>query len=303
MPSPLPRPPTRVVAIRRRRAGAALTVVVLLVLALGAALEGGGSRAAGRRGRRDPLARHPVGAPSLTPAERHTREAATEAAAVNRVLSYTPAVTAGGSRGNELALTFDDGPGPYTAQLVGVLNRLHVRATFFAIGEEERYFSAGTAAELRAGDVVGDHTETHPMMAALSAHEQYEELFEQMLRIQVLGGPTPRLFRPPYGSFDATTFKELRRLHLLMVLWSDDTSDYTKPGVAAIVQRAMAGAHPGAIILMHDAGGDRSETVAALPAIVAGLRRKGLHPVTVPRLLLDDPPPRGLPVPTSLAGD
>jgi peptidoglycan/xylan/chitin deacetylase (PgdA/CDA1 family) len=186
---------------------------------------------------------------------------------------------------------------------VRVLNRYHVRATFFAIGEEERYFSAGTLLELQSGDVVGDHTETHPMMATLSAHDQREELFEQIARIELLGGPRPRLFRPPYGSFDATTFKELRALHLLMVLWSTDTNDYTRPGVSAIVRSALAGAHPGAIILMHDAGGERAETIAALPAIIAGLRKRGLHPVTIPRLLLDDPPPHGLPIPTSLAGD
>ncbi len=223
--------------------------------------------------------------------------------AIDRVLSYTPAITHGGSSGNEVALTFDDGPGPYTEQLVGVLNGLHVQATFFAIGEEERYFSGGTLLELRSGDVVGDHTETHPMMASLSRREQHEELFEQIARIELLGGPRPLLFRPPYGSFNATTFKELHALRLLMVLWSTDTRDYTRPGVQAIVQSALAGAHPGAIILMHDAGGDRSQTIAALPAIIAGLRRRGLHPVTVPRLMLDDPPPRGLPIPTSLAGD
>jgi peptidoglycan/xylan/chitin deacetylase (PgdA/CDA1 family) len=88
-----------------------------------------------------------------------------------------------------------------------------------------------------------------------------------------------------------------------MILWSTVTDDYTLPGVQAIVHSALAGAHPGAIILMHDAGGDRSETIAALPAIVRGLRKRGLRPVTIPRLLLDDPPPRGQPLPTSLAGD
>jgi peptidoglycan/xylan/chitin deacetylase (PgdA/CDA1 family) len=226
-----------------------------------------------------------------------------EAKAIDSVLAYTPAVTSGGSKGHELALTFDDGPGPYTQQLVGVLNKYHVHATFFAIGEEERYFSAGTLMELRSGDVVGDHTETHPMMATLSAHDQREELVEQIARIELLGGPRPRLFRPPYGSFNATTFHLLHQLHLLMVLWSTDTSDYTLPGVHAIVQSALAGAHPGAIILMHDAGGDRSETIAALPAIIKSLRKKGLEPVTIPRLMLDDPPPHGQPLPTSLAGD
>ncbi len=239
----------------------------------------------------------------LTPAAQRALTHEAEEKAIDSVLAYTPAVTSGGSKGHELALTFDDGPGPYTQELVGVLNRYHVHATFLAIGEEERYFSPGTLLELRSGDVVGDHTETHPMMAQMSAHEQYEELFEQIARIELLGGPRPRLFRPPYGSFNATTFAQLRKLHLLMVLWSTDTNDYTIPGVAAIEQSALAGAHPGAIILMHDAGGDRSETIAALPTIIAGLRRKGLHPVTIPRLMLDDPPPPGQPVPTSLAGD
>ncbi|HEY2768820.1 MAG TPA: polysaccharide deacetylase family protein [Solirubrobacteraceae bacterium] len=292
-------PPTPQTTIRRRRAGAALLLAVIVILAIGASFSRGGAshHHAARRVLRHILATHP------SVAQRQARTQAAETAAINRVLSYTPAIRSGGSSGDEVALTFDDGPGPYTVQLVHTLSALHVKATFFAIGEEERYFSAGTAAELSAGDVVGDHTETHPMMAGLSAHEQHEELFEQILRIQFLNGPTPRLFRPPYGSFNATTFKELHKLHLLTVLWSVDTSDYTLPGTATIVQRALAGARPGAIVLMHDGGGDRSETIAALPAIVAGLRRKGLHPVTVPRLLLDDPPPRGLPIPTSLAGD
>ena len=236
------------------------------------------------------------GRPSLTLAAR-------EREAVEHVLSYTPAVTAGGDHGDQVALTFDDGPGPYTQQLVHVLNEFGVKATFFVIGLEEQWFSEGTRLELRSGDVIGDHTETHPMMALLSAHEQHEELFEQIARVELVGAPRPQLFRPPYGSFDATTFKELRRLHLLMVLWSTDTSDYTKPGVSTIVRSALSGVHAGSIILMHDAGGDRSETIAALPAIIRGLRKRGLHPVTVPRLLLDDPPPRGQPVPTSLAGD
>jgi peptidoglycan-N-acetylglucosamine deacetylase len=285
---------------RRRRAVAGAALLAILALLITAVSSGGGSRH--HISTTDPTSRRAT-ATSLTPAEREAQMHAAEERAIDTVLSYTPAVTSGGGKGHELALTFDDGPGPYTQQLVGVLNRLHAHATFFAIGEEERYFSAGTVLELHSGDVVGDHTETHPMMASLSAHEQREELDEQIARIELLGGPRPRLFRPPYGSFDATTFRLLHQLHLLMVLWSTDTSDYTLPGVPAIVQSALAGAHPGAIILMHDAGGDRSETIAALPAIIKGLRNKGLEPVTIPRLMLDDPPPRGQPLPTSLAGD
>ncbi|HEY2536677.1 MAG TPA: polysaccharide deacetylase family protein [Solirubrobacteraceae bacterium] len=281
----------------RRRAVAAIVALALLALLIAALSSHGGSAHSAT------TAVHAKVAPKRTPAEELASMRAAEEKAIDHVLTYTPAITAGGSHGNEVALTFDDGPGPYTVQLVTELNKLGVHATFFAIGEEERYFSPGTSLELHSGDVVGDHTETHPMLASLSAHDQYEELFEQIARVELLGGPRPRLFRPPYGSFDATTFKLLHKLHLLMVLWSTDTDDYTLPGVAAIEQSALAGAHPGAIILMHDAGGDRSETIAALPTIVEGLRKKGLHPVTIPRLMLDDPPPPGQPLPTSLAGD
>ncbi|HEY5285680.1 MAG TPA: polysaccharide deacetylase family protein [Solirubrobacteraceae bacterium] len=296
---PSPRRPVNPTVMRRRVVAGGLAVVLLIVLiaVLGSHKSSPGQThaATGKR--------HDVAARTLTPAERAAAVVKGEENAVNSVLAYTPAVTSGGPHGNELALTFDDGPGPYTQQLVATLDRLHVHATFFAIGDQEQYFSAGTSAEVKSGDAIGDHTETHPMMASLSAHDQYEELFDQMAQIEVVGGRRPRLFRPPYGSFDTTTFKELHHLHLLMILWSVDTSDYTLPGVSAIVHTALAGAKPGAIILMHDGGGNREETIKALPAIVAGLRKRGLHPVTVPQLLEDDPPPHGLPLPTSLSGD
>jgi peptidoglycan/xylan/chitin deacetylase (PgdA/CDA1 family) len=290
-------PPSGDVRFRRRRVGAGLGLLGVLVLILGVLHSRGPAHHA------SPPSHRSAAPVRLTAAESEALTTKAENKAIDSVLSYTPIVSQGGTKGNEVALTFDDGPGPYTQRLVKVLNSLHIHATFFAIGEEEQYFSAGTIAELRSGDVVGDHTETHPMMAQLSRHDQHEELFEQILRLQLLGAPTPRLFRPPYGSFNATTLRELHAMHLLMVLWSVDTADYTRPGVPTIVKSALDGAHPGAIILMHDAGGERSQTIAALPLIVHGLRERGLHPVTIPRLLLDDPPPRGLPVPKSLAGD
>src|ERR1700722_13348329 len=257
---------------RRRRAGAGIVLIVLVALLIAALTSHKDPKPA-------PLVNKPHAAVvSPDQAERAAATFKAEQKAINSVLAYTPAVTSGGSKGNEVALTFDDGPGPYTQQLVAELNRLHVHATFFVIGNQEQYFSAGTVAEVDSGDVIGDHTETHPMMASLSPHDQYEELFEQMVQVEVLGAKRPRLFRPPYGSFNPTTFKELRHLHLLMILWSVDTADYTLPGTQAIVERALADAKPGAIILMHDAGGNRSETIAALPAIVKGLRKRGVHP-------------------------
>jgi len=281
--------------IRRRRAAAALGLaglVVLIVAALASSHHGRSPSAANARIDGHPVRAHPESAPE------NDRNAA-----VSAVLAYTPFVKEGSRRGHDIALTFDDGPGPYTPGVLSVLERFHVHATFFEIGKMLQYFSASTVRELRDGDVVGDHTETHPEMARLSAHDQHEQLFEQIARIELLGGPQPRLFRPPYGSYDATTMRELHALHLLMVLWSVDTDDYLQPGVSVIVQRALAGAHAGAIILLHDAGGTRTQTILALPTIIRDLRARGFRLVTVPQLLDDDPPPPGQPLPSNLSGD
>ena len=92
--------------------------------------------------------------------------------------------------------------------------------------------------------------------------------------------------------WNAATLPLLRSYRMLMVLWTVDTNDYRLFGSGAIVRSALSGAKPGAIILLHDGGGNRSETVAALPTIIAKLRARGFRLVTVPRLLLDNPPPR-----------
>jgi peptidoglycan/xylan/chitin deacetylase (PgdA/CDA1 family) len=284
----------RAVQVRRRRAGALLAALVLVVVivAVASGSHGGHRTAAGGAHARTHVVAKPVGDPEKD-----------QLGAVQSVLAYTPFVKEGGAKSRDVALTFDDGPGPYTPQVLAVLERLHVKATFFVIGKMLRYFSAAAVREIEDGDVIGDHTESHPMLAHLSAHDQYEELFEQIARIELLGAPRPRLFRPPYGSFNATTLRELSKLHLLMTLWSVDTDDYQQPGVSVIVQRALEGAHPGDIILLHDAGGVRTQTIEALPLIIKGLRAKGYDLVTVPKLLLDDPPPAGQPIPPNLSGD
>jgi peptidoglycan-N-acetylglucosamine deacetylase len=294
-----PAPPARAgddgARFRRRRLGAVaafVVLVVVLIVALSGSHHSGAVSSAGTRAR----AASAVKPPPVDEVQRGEN-------AIDSVLGYTPFIKEGGAQGRDVALTFDDGPGPYTPEVLGVLEREHVPATFFVIGQEIHDFGTSTEREIRDGFVIGDHTENHPMMAQLSAHDQHEQLFEQAARIELLGGRKPRLFRPPYGSFNATTFHLLQQMHMLMVLWSVDTDDYEQPGVEAIVNSVLAGAKPGAIFLMHDAGGNRSETVAALPLIIHKLRARGFHLVSVPRLLAEDPPPHGLPLPTSLAGD
>jgi peptidoglycan/xylan/chitin deacetylase (PgdA/CDA1 family) len=216
---------------------------------------------------------------------------ADEDAAIARTLSYTPYVRIAGSQHRELALTFDDGPGPYTPQILSILERHGVPATFFEIGILERYFHASTA-EIVADDFpIGDHTFGHLAMSRLSRRDQQAQLLADVAATGAWGAPFPRLFRPPYGLWNATTLSLLHKYRMLMVLWTVDTADWRRPGVRAIVRAAVGGARPGAIILMHDAGGNRAQTLAALPQIIAQLRARGYKLVTVPRLLLDNPAP------------
>jgi len=300
-PPPQPRPPAaaelarRRAQFRRRRGGAGLAALLLIALIVALSVSDHGGSAPIRRPRVTHGSALPPGTPkSLLSEERR---------AVEATLAYTPFVREGGGRGRDVALTFDDGPGPYTPGVLSALEQAHVRATFFPIGRMERYFGASTERQIRDGDVIGNHTENHPEMARLSPHEQHEELVEGEARVELAGGPRPQLFRPPYGSFNPVTMRELQRQKLLMVLWSVDTGDYEQPGVPVITQRVLEGAHPGAIMLLHDGGGDRAQTVAALPGIIRGLRERGYRLVTVPELLKDDPPPAGLPLPPNLSGD
>jgi peptidoglycan/xylan/chitin deacetylase (PgdA/CDA1 family) len=218
-------------------------------------------------------------------------ELAAENGAINRTLSHTPSVRIAGKQHREVALTFDDGPGPYTPRILTILERENAPATFFEVGVAETYFHRSTSLIVARGYPVGDHTESHSPLGKLTPRDQRTQLLQDVSAIGAFGAPFPRLFRPPYGSWDKATLKLLRKYHMLMVLWTVDTSDYRRPGVSAIVHSAVVGARPGAIILLHDAGGNRSETVAALPKIIKALRARGYKLVTVPRLLLDNPAP------------
>ena len=139
-------------------------------------------------------------------------------------------------------------------------------------------------------------------MSHLSASEQQSQLLQQVAAIRPYGAPFPRLFRPPYGYWNRTTLDILHKYRMLMILWTYDTEDFKLPGSATIAQRVLSNARPGAIFLMHDAGGNRAETAAALPEIIRGLRAKGYKMVTVPKLILDNPPPRNQHVPASGSG-
>lgn len=192
--------------------------------------------------------------------------------------------TSGPSGRRAVALTFDDGPSAYTASILSTLERNHVNATFFTIGDQVAARAPLLLRELRDGDVVGNHTWNHPNVAgggSLAATQMSEtsRAIERATRF------SPCLFRAPYGATSGALFSVAERLGLTTVGWNVDPRDWALPGTGAIVSGVVGAVKPGSIVIMHDGGGPRGETVAALPAVISALRRKGYSLDTVPALL------------------
>lgn len=184
----------------------------------------------------------------------------------------------------EVALSFDDGPSAYTRQFVRMLRANGAVATFFMIGEQvSPGFRATLREELHNGDALGDHTWTHPDL--VESDEVFSQLKGTREVIRRETGYSPCVFRPPYGDYDASVIRTARTLGLATILWDVDPVDWSLPGVGAIEQRVLAQVQPGSIILSHDGGGPRQETLQAYPYIIRRLRERGYRFVTVPQLL------------------
>lgn len=183
-----------------------------------------------------------------------------------------------------IALTFDDGPGPYTAKLLDMLAARHVKATFFLIGGNIRGREAVVRRELADGHAVGDHTWSHPSLSALSDGAIRSQLARTLGEIRRATGRGTTLMRPPYGATNRQVAVVTDRMGLAQILWSVDTNDWLDRNSAIVTHRAVSWARPGGIILMHDI---HPTTVNAVPAILAGLARRGFTFVTVPELFGD----------------
>ncbi len=189
-----------------------------------------------------------------------------------------------GSRGKKrVALTFDDGPSDYTSSVVSILARKHIEGTFFEVGQEVPGRAAVMRSAVAHGDELGDHSMHHSQLPSES------DIRETADRIQAASGFRPCDFRPPYGSYNAGEINAARREGMSTITWDVDPSDYTRPGSDAIYARVVSHVQPGSIVIMHDGGGDRSETVAALPRIIDTLRRRGYSFVTVAGMIGEKP--------------
>lgn len=206
----------------------------------------------------------------------------------------------------EVALTFDDGPSPlYTAKILATLQAAGARATFFVIGRHAQRYPDLVRAEWRAGNAIGNHTYDHNYLFGLRPDQVRANLAATSAAIRTAtGDPCIWLFRPPYGDipWQSADTAEIRREGFVIINWDDMARDWQMPPAQVIAQRVIAHLHAGAIILLHDSGPDtqgqnRSQTVAALPLILAAMHQRGLRAVTLPTLLRDAGVARPAPVP------
>jgi len=180
-----------------------------------------------------------------------------------------------------IALTFDDGPGPFTPAVLSALERSHVPATFFEIGDEVARYPQDAQMVVAAGYPVEDHTWSHPDLTTLPPSGVAAQVDMTQAEIQAVTGTTPTCVRPPYDAWNSTVLDQIAVRGLTTMSYSIDPKDWTLPGVQAIVSRVVGAAFPGAVVDMHDAGGDRSQTVAALPQIISELRGMGYSFVSI----------------------
>lgn len=190
----------------------------------------------------------------------------------------TPAPTTGNK---VITLTFDDGPGPYTAHLLDILDQYGAKATFFLIGSKV----SGQASVVRSiqarGHQLGNHSWSHPELPKLSVDQIAGEIDRTNEAIRQATGVKPSILRPPYGAVNGVVLEQLRARGMSSILWSVDTRDWADRNSQIVCSRAVAGARPGAIILMHDI---HQTSVNAVPCILRSLKQQGYSFVTIQRL-------------------
>jgi peptidoglycan/xylan/chitin deacetylase (PgdA/CDA1 family) len=211
----------------------------------------------------------------------HARAAEDSAVTVAAMTEEGRCLVRGRADGDDpvVALTFDDGPNPpWTGRILDVLDSYHVPATFFCVGLHASGHAEVLSRMVEAGHRIANHTWSHPFLPDLTWLEVQEQLDRTDEAIGRETRQERRLFRPPYGSGTASQFSRLGAdSATTTVLWDVDTNDWSMPGSDAIAASAVDRSGPGSIVLMHDGGGDRSQTAAALPSVIEGLMTRGFR--------------------------
>ncbi|WP_327692006.1 polysaccharide deacetylase family protein [Streptomyces sp. NBC_00461] len=186
-------------------------------------------------------------------------------------------------RGRTMVLTFDDGPDPrYTPHILDTLAEHDVRAMFFVCGEMAVDNQDLLARMADDGHIVGNHTWTHPLLTRLRRSRIRSEMERTSDVIEKAYGEPPVWFRAPYGAWNRAAFQLGAEMGMEPLAWTVDSLDWTTPGTRTIVHRVEDGAAPGVVVLSHDAGGNRSQSVRALRTYLPQLLDSGYH-ITLPR--------------------
>jgi peptidoglycan-N-acetylglucosamine deacetylase len=207
---------------------------------------------------------------------------------------FAPVVNRGPAESRSAVLTFDDGPAPpFTGQVLDILARHGISATFFLCGKNVESYPGLARRIVREGHTIGNHTYSHPFLFGRSRRFIAGEIDRAQEAIERITGVRPTLFRPPYGARWFGLMPVLRERRLKMVMWSVMGFDW-KYQARAIIRAATSRLHSGAVILLHDgheqppaAGIDQSSTVEALPAIIEAATRSGLNFVPIERFIAE----------------
>ncbi|WP_229070067.1 polysaccharide deacetylase family protein [Actinoplanes sp. DH11] len=198
----------------------------------------------------------------------------TEAAQAVEVTTAAQFTAVAGKR-KTVALTFDDGPSKYTPQILDILRRNNVKATFCMLGNNVGPYRATARRVVREGHRLCNHSRNHPDFRKLSTAAARSQVKYTQSKIKSVTGRSPKVFRFPYGSSNTRTRAVVRNEGLRILGWTVDTRDWERPGSATITKRAVNNTRPGGVVLMHDGGGNRSQTVASLNNTIRKLKAKG----------------------------
>ena len=184
-----------------------------------------------------------------------------------------------------IALTFDDGPWPNTtAKVLDILKKNRIKSTFFVVGQNVKNYPDLTKQIVADGHIIANHTWHHWYHQMNAQAAAYEVANTTDIIYQTTGVRTS-LFRPPGGIMNNGVAAYAKNNKYAVIIWSADSMDYSRPAVPRLMNNIFREAKPGGIVLMHDGGGDRSNTVKALPEIINRFRKQGYEFVTVPELL------------------